>query len=41
MAVLEEDPFLIPAADLWRVEVAMTFCGGRATYRNGGAEDGH
>jgi predicted amidohydrolase YtcJ len=33
LAVLEQDPFLIPAADLWRIGVAMTFCGGRITYR--------
>jgi predicted amidohydrolase YtcJ len=34
LAVLEQDPFLIPPSDLWRMGVAMTFCGGRITYRN-------
>ncbi|MDR1978756.1 MAG: amidohydrolase [Synergistaceae bacterium] len=34
LAVLDQDPFLTPAADLWQVDVAMTFCGGRITYRS-------
>jgi predicted amidohydrolase YtcJ len=33
LVVLEQDPFLAPAADLWRIGVAMTFCGGRITHR--------
>jgi predicted amidohydrolase YtcJ len=38
LAVLEQDPFLTPPADLWRIGVAMTFCGGRVTYRNDDAD---
>jgi predicted amidohydrolase YtcJ len=36
LAILEQDPFLTPAADLWRIDVAMTFCGGRVTHRGPG-----
>jgi predicted amidohydrolase YtcJ len=41
LTVLEQDPFLIPPADLWRIGVAMTFCGGRVTYRGDGVKDGN
>ena len=35
LVVLEEDPFLVPAADIWKISVAMTLCGGRITHRAG------
>jgi len=34
LVVLDEDPFLAPASDLWRIGVAMTMCGGCVTYRS-------
>jgi predicted amidohydrolase YtcJ len=34
LVVLEQDPFLVPAADIWKIGVAMTLCGGRTTYRS-------
>jgi predicted amidohydrolase YtcJ len=36
LVVLEQDPFLVPASDIWKIGVAMTFCGGRTTYRADG-----
>jgi predicted amidohydrolase YtcJ len=33
LAVLEQDPFLTPADDIWKIGVAMTLCGGRITHR--------
>ena len=33
LAVLDQDPFLTSAPYLWKIGVAMTFCGGRVTYR--------
>jgi predicted amidohydrolase YtcJ len=33
LVVLDEDPFLTPESDLWKIGVAMTICGGRVTYR--------
>jgi predicted amidohydrolase YtcJ len=33
LVVLEEDPFLVPAAEIRKIGVAMTLCGGRTTYR--------
>jgi predicted amidohydrolase YtcJ len=38
LVVLEQDPFLTSAADIWKIGVAMTLCGGRVTYRAGGLE---
>jgi predicted amidohydrolase YtcJ len=35
LVILEQDPFLTPAADIWKIGIAMTLCGGRATYRAG------
>ena len=35
LVVLNQDPFLIPASDLWKIEVAMTLCAGRITHRIG------
>jgi predicted amidohydrolase YtcJ len=34
LVVLEEDPFLVPVADIWKISVSMTFCGGRITYKS-------
>jgi predicted amidohydrolase YtcJ len=34
LVVLDRDPFLTPASDLWKIGVAMTVCGGRITYRS-------
>jgi predicted amidohydrolase YtcJ len=34
LVVLDQDPFLISTADIWKIDVAMTFCGGRVTYRS-------
>ena len=34
LVVLDQDPFLIPASDIWKIGVAMTICGGRLTYRS-------
>jgi predicted amidohydrolase YtcJ len=33
LVALEEDPFLTPPSDLWKIGVAMTVCGGCITYR--------
>ncbi|MDR2176282.1 MAG: amidohydrolase [Synergistaceae bacterium] len=33
LTVLEQDPFLVSASDIWKIGVAMTLCGGRITYR--------
>ncbi|MDR1377486.1 MAG: amidohydrolase [Synergistaceae bacterium] len=32
LVVLERDPFVEPVADLWKIPVAMTLCGGNVTY---------
>jgi predicted amidohydrolase YtcJ len=34
LVVLEEDPFMVPPPDLRRIDVAMTLCGGRVTWRS-------
>jgi predicted amidohydrolase YtcJ len=34
LVVLEEDPFLVPPSDLRDIEVAMTLCAGRVTWRS-------
>ncbi len=34
LVVLEQDPFLTPSEDLWKIDVAMTICGGRITHRS-------
>ncbi|MDR2529342.1 MAG: amidohydrolase [Synergistaceae bacterium] len=34
LTILDEDPFLVPAAELGKIGVAMTLCGGRVTYRS-------
>ena len=34
LTILDEDPFLVPTAELWKIGVAMTLCGGRVTYRS-------
>jgi predicted amidohydrolase YtcJ len=34
LVVLEQDPFLTPVSDIWKIGVAMTLCGGRVTYRS-------
>lgn len=34
LVILNEDPFLVPVSDLWKIEVAMTICGGHVTYRS-------
>ena len=39
LVVLDEDPFLTPPSDLWKIGVAMTICGGRVTY--GGDDIGY
>jgi predicted amidohydrolase YtcJ len=33
LVVLERDPFATPAEELCKIDVAMTICGGRTTYR--------
>ncbi|MDR1649680.1 MAG: amidohydrolase family protein, partial [Synergistaceae bacterium] len=33
LVVLEQDPFLVRAPDIWKIGVAMTLCGGRTTHR--------
>lgn len=33
LVILEEDPFLTPVADIRKIGVAMTICGGCVTYR--------
>ena len=34
LVVLDEDPFLTPVSNLWKIGVAMTICGGCVTYRS-------
>ena len=34
LVVLDRDPFLTQASDLWKIGVAMTICGGLVTYRS-------
>ncbi len=36
LVVLAQDPFTVPPSNIGKIEVAMTFCGGRLTY---GSED--
>ena len=32
LVVLDQDPFLIPASDIWKIDVAMTLCAGQVTH---------